>query len=76
MGLFRKRKKNTQAINRQLPEYWKFEIFYYNKQDKSILVSSRFGVGFALNYGHKAVQVATAIVVAVALAAIVLLFVL
>lgn len=76
MGLFRKRKKNTQAINRQLPEYWKLEIFYYNKEDKSMLVSSRFGVGFAFNYGHKAVQVVTGIMIAVAVAAIVLLFVL
>ncbi len=76
MGLFRNRKKNTQAINRQLPEYWKFEIFYYNKKDKSILVSSRYGVGFAFNYGHKAVQAVLVVIGLVVVAAIVLLFVL
>ena len=76
MGLFNGRKKNPQNINRQLPEYWKLEIFYYNKEDKSMLVSSRYGVGFALNYGHKVVQAATAVLAAVAVTAIVLLFVL
>lgn len=32
-------------------ELWKFGIFYYNKNDPSIFVEKRFGIGSTLNYG-------------------------
>lgn len=32
-------------------ESWKFGIFYYNKNDPSIFVEKRFGIGSTLNYG-------------------------
>ncbi|NEU32615.1 DUF1648 domain-containing protein [bacterium LRH843] len=32
--------------------YWKGGIFYINKQDPSILVEKRFGIGWTLNFGH------------------------
>ena len=69
-------KKQNGFINRQLPEYWKLEIFYCNKNDKSIIVPARFGAGLALNYGHRAVKTAMVIIGAVVIAAIVLLIVL
>lgn len=31
---------------------WKFGIFYINKNDPSIFVEKRFGVGWTLNFGH------------------------
>lgn len=33
-------------------EYWKAGIFYVNKNDPSIFVEKRFGVGWSLNYGN------------------------
>ena len=33
-------------------QYWKAGIFYFNKNDPSIFVEKRFGVGWTLNFGH------------------------
>lgn len=33
-------------------EYWKWGSFYINKQDPSIFVEKRFGLGFTLNFGN------------------------
>ena len=76
MGLFGKKDKNAQAINRQAPQFWKMEIFYFNKQDRNIIVPSRYGSGFAFNYGNKIVQIVMSLFGAAVVAAIVLLFVL
>ena len=32
--------------------YWKAGIFYFNKNDPSIFVEKRFGVGWTINFGH------------------------
>ncbi|MCZ2258022.1 DUF1648 domain-containing protein [Sporosarcina sp. G11-34] len=32
--------------------YWKGGIIYFNKNDPSIFVEKRFGVGWSLNFGH------------------------
>ena len=33
-------------------QYWKFGVFYVNKNDPSIFVEKRFGVGWTANFGH------------------------
>ena len=33
-------------------EHWKAGIFYFNKNDPSIFVEKRFGVGWTMNYGN------------------------
>ena len=33
-------------------KYWKAGIFYVNKEDPSIFVEKRFGVGWTINFGH------------------------
>lgn len=33
-------------------QYWKAGIFYFNKNDPSIFVEKRFGVGWTFNLGH------------------------
>lgn len=76
MGLFSKKQKQNEFINRQLPEYWKLEMFYCNKKDKSLIVPSRYGIGFALNYGHRVVQVVMGLFGIAVAAAVVLLLVL
>jgi uncharacterized membrane protein len=32
--------------------YWKLGLFYVNKDDPSLMVEKRFGVGWTLNFGH------------------------
>lgn len=34
-------------------QHWKFGLFYVNKNDPSILVEKRFGIGWTINMGHK-----------------------
>ncbi|QBP39654.1 DUF1648 domain-containing protein [Paenisporosarcina antarctica] len=34
-------------------QYWKFGLIYVNKNDPSILVEKRFGIGWTVNMGHK-----------------------
>lgn len=76
MGLFSKKQKQNEFINRQSPEYWRMEIFYCNKKDKSLVVPSRYGIGFALNYGRRAIKVVTGLIGLAVVAAVVLLLVL
>ncbi len=33
-------------------QYWKAGVFYVNKNDPSIFVEKRFGVGWTINFGH------------------------
>ncbi|PKR83366.1 DUF1648 domain-containing protein [Heyndrickxia camelliae] len=33
-------------------EYWKGGLFYFNKNDPSIFVEKRFGVGWTINFAH------------------------
>ncbi|WP_438311377.1 DUF1648 domain-containing protein [Sporosarcina sp. FA9] len=33
-------------------QFWKAGVFYFNKDDPSIFVEKRFGVGWTLNFGH------------------------
>ena len=41
------------AIDMDDDQYWKFGLFYVNKNDPSILVEKRFGIGWTINMGHK-----------------------
>lgn len=41
------------AIDMDDDQYWKFGLFYVNKEDPSILVEKRFGIGWTINMGHK-----------------------
>ena len=46
------RDENTGMVNRNDDRYWKAGTIYYNRNDPSILVAKRFGVGWTLNFGH------------------------
>ena len=38
--------------------YWRLGIFYVNREDPSILVEERFGIGYTTNWGNwKAVAI-------------------
>jgi len=77
MGIYdRQSKKQKGFINRALPEHWKFEVFYYNKKDRSAIVGSRYGVGFAFNYAHLAVKIGFAVLAAAIIALVVIVVVL
>ncbi|MET0785412.1 MAG: DUF1648 domain-containing protein [Paenisporosarcina sp.] len=43
---------NTAYIDVDDDRYWKLGLFYFNKDDPSIMVEKRFGVGWTINIGH------------------------
>lgn len=47
-----KNDKTGEVINRDDDKYWKLGMFYFNKEDPSIFVEKRFGIGFTNNFGH------------------------
>ncbi len=44
---------NTEIVDADDDEFWKLGSFYYNKQDPTLFVNKRFGIGMTLNFGNK-----------------------
>lgn len=44
--------ENTGASNTDDDRKWVWGIFYYNREDPSILIGRRFGVGWTFNFGN------------------------
>ncbi|WP_025784329.1 DUF1648 domain-containing protein [Sporosarcina sp. D27] len=42
----------TSVSEDDMDDYWKLGVFYVNKQDPSIFVEKRFGVGWSINFGN------------------------
>jgi uncharacterized membrane protein len=40
------------VVNRADDSYWKMGAFYFNKDDPSIFVEKRFGIGYTLNFAN------------------------
>ena len=40
------------SIDRADKKYWKLGVFYLNKEDKSLFVPKRFGMGTTFNLAH------------------------
>jgi len=40
------------SIDRADKKYWKLGFFYVNKEDKSLFVPKRFGLGTTFNLAH------------------------
>lgn len=46
------KKKDGSQIRRDDDSYWKLGSFYVNRDDPTLFVEKRFGVGFTLNFGR------------------------
>lgn len=44
--------QNGGVIDRDDDRYWKLGMFYYNKNDPSIFLEKRFGIGWTNNWAH------------------------
>ncbi|MFZ3578355.1 DUF1648 domain-containing protein [Virgibacillus sp. DJP39] len=44
--------QNGKVIDRDDDQYWKLGVFYYNRNDPSIFLEKRFGVGWTNNWAH------------------------
>jgi len=42
----------TADVNREDDQHWKLGVFYVNKNDPSIFIEKRFGIGFTINFGN------------------------
>ena len=43
---------DDRTLNRDDDKYWKMGMFYFNRDDPSLFVEKRFGIGFTLNFGR------------------------
>ncbi len=48
-------------------QYWKFGMFYYNRDDAALFVEKRFGIGYTLNFGHASAWVIMALILLILL---------
>lgn len=46
------------VMNRDDDSFWKAGIIYYNRDDPSVIVPKRFGIGYTFNYGNIYVKIA------------------
>lgn len=46
------RQSNASEMNRDDDDQWKLGMFYVNKNDPSIFIEKRFGIGFTINFGN------------------------
>jgi uncharacterized membrane protein len=49
---FKDDKDKNDVSDRDDDKYWKMGVFYANKNDPSIFVEKRFGIGFTINFGN------------------------
>ncbi len=43
--------------------HWRLGVFYFNRQDRRLLVPKRHGIGMTLNFGHLAAWVIIGLIV-------------
>ena len=48
------KKADGEVIRRDDDQYWKWGMYYVNKDDPALFVEKRFGVGFTINFGRPA----------------------
>ncbi|MDR3601448.1 MAG: DUF5808 domain-containing protein [Desulfosporosinus sp.] len=53
------------SIDRADKKYWKFGVFYFNKEDKALFVQKRWGIGITVNHANPILYIILATLVAV-----------
>lgn len=67
---------NNEIVDTDDDASWKLGAFYVNKEDPSLFVNKRFGIGMTLNFGNKLSWIFIGVLLVVVLAAVILPFVL
>ena len=52
------------VMNRDDDSFWKAGMIYYNRDDPSVIVPKRFGIGYTVNYGNPLIKIAILILLA------------
>jgi uncharacterized membrane protein len=52
------------VMNRDDDSFWKAGMIYYNRDDPSVIVPKRFGIGYTVNYGNPFIKIAILILMA------------
>ncbi len=60
------------TINRDDDRHWKMGMFYFNKEDPSLFVEKRFGIGFTFNFGRPLGWILLGVIVIVIIGGIIL----
>jgi len=64
--------KDLKGIDKADDSSWKLGMFYFNKDDPSLFVEKRFGVGFTINFARPTGWIVLAFIVIVVIGAIIL----
>lgn len=64
--------KEAKTINKHDDASWKLGIIYFNKEDASIFVEKRFGVGFTINFARPISWLIIAIIVIIIIGALII----
>lgn len=67
------RNRETTRVERDDDKYWKLGQFYFNKNDPSIFVEKRFGIGWTNNWAHPISWILLIVIIALPLIIIFLL---
>ena len=60
------------VVNRKDDKYWKMGAFYFNKNDPSMFVEKRFGIGYTLNFANPLAVIVMAGIVIVVIVGIII----
>ena len=55
---------SRRVMNRDDDTFWKAGMIYYNRDDPSVIVPKRFGIGYTVNYGNPLIKIAILILMA------------
>ncbi len=69
-------KEQKDIVDADDDEHWRLGSIYFNKEDPSLFVNKRFGIGMTLNFAHKGAWVFMAVILLVVLASVLLPFIL
>jgi uncharacterized membrane protein len=60
------------VVNRKDDKYWKMGAFYFNKNDPSVFVEKRFGIGYTLNFANPVAVIVMAAIVIIIIVSIII----
>jgi uncharacterized membrane protein len=62
--------KLSDVINRDDDRYWKLGMFYVNRNDPSLFVEKRFGIGYTVNFARPGAWVFIVAVIGIVIASL------
>lgn len=59
--------EKREVIDRDDDQYWKLGQFYYNKEDPSLFIEKRFGIGWTINFARPLAWITLLVIIALSI---------